>query len=313
MTDATFRIAFEGEPFRDGEIDVRDLAPSLLALGDVVKAANAAINGDRADARLMVRATKEGSFEALLTLDVNWITDMLDAISSHPDRVLAAEKLLDLLTRAGVVVGGAVGAATATTVGFFKAIKLLRGRRPDNIQGNDDGTTSITVGATTFSIESGTFVLLQDVETRAATERFGKKVLRVPGIDKLTIGGETPEREVSFAVSDLPAFDIQKSSNDEPETIFTKSELWLRIVTSQFREGYKWRFTDGGERTFTAEMEDANFLNKALSGSIALSANDALRCLVREEQVISGTDITKFVFIEKVLDHRPGAKQMKLL
>ena len=30
MTKARFEIAFEGDPFDNGEIDVRDLAPTLL-------------------------------------------------------------------------------------------------------------------------------------------------------------------------------------------------------------------------------------------------------------------------------------------
>ena len=90
MSSAAFSIAFEGEPFNDGEIDIRDLAPALLALGDVVQSANKALNGDRADARLKVRATKDSCFEAFLNLDVNWITDMLDVVAAHHDRMTAA-------------------------------------------------------------------------------------------------------------------------------------------------------------------------------------------------------------------------------
>ena len=60
VSSSSFRIAFEGEPFAEGEIDVNDLAPALLALGDVIQAANRALNGDRADARLKIRATNEG-------------------------------------------------------------------------------------------------------------------------------------------------------------------------------------------------------------------------------------------------------------
>ena len=45
MTKSCFEIAFEGEPFEEGEIDVRDLAPTLLAFGDVVQAANKVLNG----------------------------------------------------------------------------------------------------------------------------------------------------------------------------------------------------------------------------------------------------------------------------
>ncbi|MEP1522001.1 hypothetical protein [Ascidiaceihabitans sp.] len=75
MSKARFEIAFEGDPFNEGEIDVRDLAPTLLAFGNVVQAANKALNGDRADARLKVTATDERSFVAGLTMDVGWLAD----------------------------------------------------------------------------------------------------------------------------------------------------------------------------------------------------------------------------------------------
>lgn len=45
MSRSSFRVAFEGEPFAEGEIDVNDLAPALLALGDVIQAANRASTG----------------------------------------------------------------------------------------------------------------------------------------------------------------------------------------------------------------------------------------------------------------------------
>lgn len=70
MTRASFEIVFEGEPFEDGVIDVRDLAPSLLAFGTVVQAANKTLNGERAEASLKLAATDEGSFVAQLVVDV---------------------------------------------------------------------------------------------------------------------------------------------------------------------------------------------------------------------------------------------------
>ena len=42
MSSTEFSVAFQGAPFENGEIDVNDLAPALLALGDVVQPANVA-------------------------------------------------------------------------------------------------------------------------------------------------------------------------------------------------------------------------------------------------------------------------------
>jgi len=44
-----------------------------------------------------------------------------------------------------------------------------------------------------------------------------------------------------------------------------------------------------------------------------LNANDAIRCKIREEQSLSATTLVKTLFIEEVLDHRPGARQLTLV
>lgn len=163
MTKARFEIAFEGDPFDEGEIDVRDLAPTLLALGNVVQAANKALNGDRADAHLKVAATDEGSFVAALTIDVSWLADMLDAVAAHPQRVVAAEQLMDLLIKAGTIVGAPIG--------LFAAIKSLGGKRPESVEPKGDGTTEITVNNTTFVVDDRTVALLQDLPTRVKRSR----------------------------------------------------------------------------------------------------------------------------------------------
>ncbi len=306
MSKARFEIAFEGEPFDDGEIDVRDLAPTLLAFGNVVQAANKALNGDRADARLKVAATDQGSFVAALTMDVGWLTDMLDAVSAHPQRVVAADQLMDLLIKGATIVGGGA-------VGLFAVIKALKGKRPEKVKPGDDGTTEITINQTTFIVDDRTVDLLQDLPTREAVEDLGAKAARVDGLDNLRIGVDDEKVEaVRLARSDLPSLKVPPEP-DEPDTEITHRDAWLKIVSPHFRDGYKWRFSDGGERAFTAEMEDAEFQNKVQQGTVTLNANDAIRCRLREQQSLSASSLLKVIYVEEVLEHRPGARQMSLL
>jgi hypothetical protein len=306
MTKARFEIAFEGDPFDDGEIDVRDLAPTLLAFGNIVQAANKALNGDRADARLKVAATDQGSFVAALTMDVGWLTDMLDAVSAHPQRVVAAEQLMDLLIKAGGIMSG-------SAVGLFTAIKVLKGKRPEKVEPLGDGTTQITINQTTFVVDDRTVALLQDLPTREAVEDLGTKAARVDGLDSLRIGVDSGDADaVRLTRSDLQSLRVPPEP-DEPDTDVTHRDAWLKIVSVHFRDGYKWRFSDGGERPFTAEMEDAEFQNKVQEGLLTLNANDAIRCRLREEQSLSASSLLKIVYVEEVLEYRPGARQMSLL
>jgi hypothetical protein len=304
VSSTEFSVAFQGDPFENGEIDVNDLAPALLALGDVVQSANSALNGDRADARLKLRASKHGSFDALLTLDVSWVADMLDAVSAHPERMVAADQLADLLLKGGKIVGG-------TAVGLFVALRVLKGKKPDKVEEAPNGT-EITINQTTILVEPETVRLLEDRKTRQAVEKFGNEALKIDGLTGVSIG-RGDDVEMVLDAKDAPSFNVPSPDEEEPETVTTTRDVWLKIVTSQFKDGYKWRFTDGGERPFTADMEDVDFLNSVLSGDTTLSANDTMHCTVREEQEMTSAGLQKSIFVERVIEHRQGPTQLKLV
>lgn len=309
MSSTSFRIAFEGAPFDHGEIAVSELAPALLALGDVVQAANRALNGERAEARLKLRATNVGSFEALLSIDVSMIgalKDMLDAVVDNPDRLVAANNLLDLLLKGGKVLGVPV-------VALFAAIKILRGRKPDKVEKHDASHTAITVNQTTIIVDNRTIGLLEDLPTREALETFSEKALGIAGVTALRMGEKGSESDVVLTSADQASFRVPEPSDDVPILEIVERELLLKIVTSHFRDGYKWRFTDGGERPFTADIEDIAFLNDVLAGKTTLSANDTLRCQVREEQTLSSSGLSKEVKVMRVVEHIIGARQLKLI
>lgn len=303
---ATFQIAFEGDAFASGEIDVRDLAPTLLAFGDIVQAASRALNGDRAEATLKIAATDQGSFIATLAVDMSWIVDMLDAVSANPDRVVAANQLMDLIIKGGTIVG--------TGWGLFRILKWLRGKRPDRVEELDDGMSSITFNGTTIIVPKETMALLSDLPTREAAQRLGRRAGAIKGLDRLKISEDSTAESSTLELepSDFASLDLPPTE-EEPETDVSHHEAWLKIVSVHFADGYKWRFSDGGDRPFTAAMEDTDFQKAVQAGEINLNANDAIRCLLREEQRIGNGNLTKEVFVEKVLDHRPGARQLTLL
>jgi len=190
---------------------------------------------------------------------------------------------------------------------------MLRGRRPEKVEDRGDGTTSITVSETTIVVDKRTVGLLEDLSTREALEDFGNKALGVRGVTAVRIGERGSENDIELTGDDRVAFKVPEPVDEEPRIEAIEREVWLKIITVQFRDGYKWRFTDGGDRPFTADMEDAEFLNQALEGKVALSANDTLRCQIREEQKLTSAGLTKEVKVVKVIEHIPGSRQLRLL
>jgi hypothetical protein len=54
MSKVAFQIRYDGSALSEHGMDVADLAPALFALGDLVKRANASINGDGSKVNLIV-------------------------------------------------------------------------------------------------------------------------------------------------------------------------------------------------------------------------------------------------------------------
>ena len=233
---------------------------------------------------------------------ISALRDMLDIVADNSDRVVAANNLLDLLLKSGAV-----------AMGLIAAVKWLGGKKPEKVEKKTDGFTSITSNNTTILVDNRTVVLLEDLQTREALEDFSNRALGIDGLSSVRLGEKGEEPIISLAPSDRASFKVPEPAPDETISEFIDREVLLKIITSHFRDGYKWRFTDGGERPFTADIEDTEFLNEVLQGKTTLSANDTLRCQVREEQRLSSAGLSKEIKVIKVLEHIVGAKQLKLL
>jgi len=49
-----FDVVFDGDALAEHKMDVQDLAPSLLGLGDTIRKANTKLNGDKATVNVYV-------------------------------------------------------------------------------------------------------------------------------------------------------------------------------------------------------------------------------------------------------------------
>ena len=141
MTDTNFKVIFRGSAVDDGDIDVRDLAPALLALGDVFQAASDVLNGDRVKTAVRVKATEAACFE----IDLSVAQTIHDAVSSlfklaseHKDGISAAKDLADLILKSSAIGGG-----------LFALLKFMKGKRPDKIE-QRAGDVHVHVGDNVF-------------------------------------------------------------------------------------------------------------------------------------------------------------------
>lgn len=70
MSEATFKVKYDGPALAQHAMDVRDLAPTLLSTGDICRDANRQVNGDSSKVDVLINPeADQGSFIAgLFTL-----------------------------------------------------------------------------------------------------------------------------------------------------------------------------------------------------------------------------------------------------
>jgi hypothetical protein len=304
MSEAHFSLIFRGRAVDNGEIDVHDLAPALLAVGELLQAANHAINGEQANVAVKVRATAEGSFEVDLSLWQHVIDSIFTYSETHKDGIAAANELTDLVMKAG-------GALTGTVVciggGLLALLKWLKGRKPERIE-ERGGDVIIHIGDTSFVTNHRTIQLAENVAVRTQARRLVGSLER-DGIESIS-ARRSEEEELTIYREDIHSFDLPGETEEELSEELRR--MTLQIISLSFKEDNKWRLTDGAE-PFTASIEDADFLNKIANDEISFGKSDYLVCDVRERQVRTTKGLKKERIIVRVIDHQPAARQLKLI
>jgi hypothetical protein len=289
VTETAFDLAYQGDALADGQMPVRDLAPSLLALGEIFAEASLLVAPGRPPAALNIQATKEGSFIVHLLLG-GW-DDMVDIFSSDD-----ATTLVNLQS---AIIGGA---------GLFAIIKRLRGRAVIATKQTPElGQITLTLDdETTLTVPLAAWNLYGNVEVRKKT-RDVVRPLAKPGVDSLVF---EVEKEVTVRVEeeDVDAFELPIGL---PEPLGANEvDLVLSIVSVAFKDDNKWRLSDG-QTTFYATIRDEHFLKRVSEGE-PFRSGDMLRCHLRITQSKDDEGLHTEYEVLSVDEHIPRQPQMQI-
>jgi hypothetical protein len=158
-----FQVAYVGDDDNNHSMDVEALAPVLLAFGQLIRAANAELNQNRASIKVLVDSEFEHkcfliNFETLQTI-LDTVKDFLNDEG--------VKHAADVLQKVGVTAGTAAA-------GLFGYLKWRNGRKVESAQEAKDSPGAVVIKVegdnNTFQIGSDVFRLSQNPQVLEAVE-----------------------------------------------------------------------------------------------------------------------------------------------
>ena len=303
MSVAEFTIYFDGEALREGSMDVRDLAPAMLAFGDMLEHANRVLNGPEVKVSVRVKGFSTGSFgisfETVLDL-MTQLKGMFQSGSSFRD----ALEILNLLGISPLDVVGWTG------IGLFAFLKMAKGRQPSKTTCLENNRVAITFDDETLEVEKPVADLYMDPEVRDCLGR-AVEPLKTQGITNIYV--KDNDRKVELLNADEVQYFVPIELNESiPLDVDEAPQVrYFSIVSLSFKDGNKWKLTDGASQIFVT-ITDKDFLHDVDAGIRSFSKGDTLKVLLvtRQSQTRKGL-VTDYEAI-KILDHTQPHRQFPL-
>jgi hypothetical protein len=296
MSTAKIEIGYDGEILRGGSMDVRDLAPALLALGDLLQESHLLLNGGRGQLTTNVKSDfKKGSFEVHLQLAQS-LSDQAAFILEHCKHWSAAD------------IAKLVGLTAGSGISLIKFIKWIGLRKIKSSTTISNGNMKIETDGDFDSIEVSPEVIRLAKSRKIRLQLTGVlKPLKALGIDLFYAKGEAGEIE-KVKKDEVKLFEVPEQQ--EQELTDQTRDVAVKLIGVSFEEGLKWKLADG-ENRFNASVGDENFQKEVDDGK-KFSKNDILVVKLRTRQVATGEGIKNEHEILRVIKHIPAEEQSEL-
>jgi len=294
-----FHVVYDGPALAEHRMDVRDLAPALVAFADLFTAVNREVNGDAADVRVQVNASfKAGSFGIDLVATQHLLSQLKDIFSSTG---------ASAISNAGGILG-LIGMTASAGIGLIQLLRSLKGRKPVRIEQQGDIARVWITQTETLEVERDVIRLYRSSVVRTSLEKVVSPLER-EGIDDFGIV-MNGAKVLDIHADELPSFSAAVTDAEAEVVSDITARKVLLIESLTFKDGNKWRVSDGNA-TYHAAIEDKEFLARIDAGE-RFGKGDVLVVDWRQVQSIEGAKLVTESIIVKVIEHRQPLQQSLL-
>lgn len=282
-----WRVTYHGPALDTHEMDVRELAPALIAIADIFDYIGEEMLGGRGSVQVRVRGSfQTGSFAVDLLLVQKLATQLMNFLTSKP--MQSTEALTSLVNL------------------FYEFIRFFRHRRGREVlrfERRKNQYIAVFKDGTEIEVEETIVRLLQNQAAIDALRRAAAPLER-EGIELVAFG---TDRDVQEMINKDDASYIVPIDTPEEILIDEERKLALSLLSVVFKEDNKWRMSDGKTPLFVA-MEDPAFLERMDKGE-AFAKGDLLIGRVRIRQVQRDNRLHTGYSMVEVLEHRHSPEQ----
>jgi hypothetical protein len=277
MSKASLHVSYDGDAVESGIMDVRDLAPALLSIGELCQQANAVLSGRDTEVSVHVKAEfKKGSFG----IDLEVVQSLIAQAKS-------------LLTNENVQSATTIIEAVFGTGGIIALLKWLRGEKDPDTTTLQNGNIKIELKGDNIHdnhivVKPEIYSLVRDPKVRKAIDGAVRPLKR-PGITKLEVkrGGkviQTVQKDQAPYLTLAPKEEMAVIAEVDEAQGVTRI-AYLEIMKLSFKQNNKWGFSDGSGGMLYAEIEDEEFSQKVNRHEYSFGKGDQLKVLLRTRTI----------------------------
>jgi len=314
MSRRAFEIAYAGPNPDDHSMDVQELAPALMAIGQLIREANAVLNGKKATVKVLVVSDFEHkcfniNFELIQT-----ILEQIRTLLAHED-VKTAKEILEVL---GLLGGG--GYSLWWLLRHLKGRKVVERKEITDATGEGQVILRIEGDANVVTINQSVAKLYDEPKVREAVKLAlapleSKEIDRVQFRDAGKVVSETTDVDAADIVASCEAAKAETDEEVEEETVTPDVVTWLKVYSPVFDEkAEKWRFIYNGHHIY-ADITETNIFKEAIArGGVMIDDAFKVRMTITETLTNDGKTSTSYKITE-VLEFRatPIQEQLSLL